>query len=310
MLRGAPVLKRLVGGALIEALRSFPRMRAPLRTLGMRSSQEWFGPRPVRLDAGSGRRLQMVHVDESYLAFQLFWKGCGHYEPLTTRLIESLLQTAGTFIDIGANIGFHTLMAVLSRPELTVFAYEPNPKLLAFLRENLAANGFRGVRCSPLALSSEEGEAEFYLSGSDMTASLEREFVEERKLSSREPGPASITVERSTLDRDLADRSIAGPVVCKIDVEGHEAAVFRGALETLARYRPDIICEVAQDHHTDPFPELTALGYRYLSICEEGLLPKVLPHIVRRGGRWFPNYLLTTRSPAEVQALSEGLRRS
>jgi len=300
-------LKHFVGRSLIGVARSSPHMRPPLRRVGMRTCREWFGSRPVDIDAGDGHRIRLVRVEESYLAFQLFWKGAEFYEPETMRLIRHLLRSAGLFVDVGANIGFYTLMAAVRRNDLDVVAFEPAPKLYSRLRDNVAANDFGSVTCSRLALSDKDGCAQLHFSGSDMTASLNRGFVEDRMVSTVGDGPSPVIVQCTTLDQYLVGREVSQPMVMKIDVEGHEAAVLRGASETIARHRPDIVCEVTKDHEQDPFPDLAAQGYRYYSICDEGLIPVALPHVKRNGDRWFLNYLLTTRPVAEIEALSSTL---
>ena len=303
-------MRRLIGGAVIALARRSTRLRPLLKALGMRTRKEWFRPGPITVDAGGGRVLRLTHTAENYLTFQLFWNGTGYYEPVTSHLLARLLKDASLFLDIGANIGFHSLTAVSRRPDLDVIAFEPHPKLHRILSDNVRANGMSSVTCEPLALSDETGVTRLFLSESDMGASVETAFLE-RGMDSPVPAESpSITVERVTLDSYMARRQIEGRLVIKIDVEGHEVKALRGARQTIARHLPDIVCEIAVDHPPEPFPELRDLGYRFHHVTDQGLASTRELRPLHRGPLWFPNGLFTTRDDADVAALSGWLRKS
>lgn len=287
--------KRAIGHCLFQTCNRFPAAKPLLRRWGLRTSQSWFPGAVVRIQTPKHRTLQLAGIDRNYLAFELFWRGTGYYEPITTLVAAELVADADTFIDVGANIGFYTLMLSAAKPGLRVVSFEPNPKNFELLRENIRLNGFDNVTCEPMALSDVSGTAALYMSPSDMSASLESDF-------DTTAGPV-LKVPTATLDGCLAQRSISGPVLIKVDVEGHEAAFFSGAQRTLAMLKPDIITEVTLRPDAIPLPYLKALGYRFYQITDRGLLQTNELAMVIRGRFRFLNCLLSTRPAEEIAEL-------
>ena len=137
--------------------------------------------------------------------------------------LKEHLAAADLFVDVGANAGFFTLVA--SRAGVPVLAIEPSPINLQSLSENIRmAAGPGAVEMLPLALSDREGEV--YLLGSGQGASLVTNWRGVRST-------YRTRVRAATLDQVLAGR--AGSLLIKVDVEGAEDAVLRGAYRTLRR---------------------------------------------------------------------------
>jgi len=166
-------------------------------------------------------------------------------------------------VDVGANRGIWS--HVLARHCPQVFAFECNPKLFRVLAAAAPAN----VKAMPFALSDADGQADLYVPGegrrfSNQGASLSASKVEGAAF-------AVTKVERRRLDSfDLP------PVgFIKIDVEGHELSVLRGAQALIARDRPTLIVEIEQRHTKEPLEnslrEIAALGYRMLFLGSHGL---------------------------------------
>src|SRR5712675_218072 len=71
-----------------------------------------FGKRAVRVPiSGRSTSLVITRAGSCHLSFQLFWRGINYYEPFTRTVIEMLARHTGVFIDVGANIGFFSLVA-------------------------------------------------------------------------------------------------------------------------------------------------------------------------------------------------------
>lgn len=200
------ILKKCIGKALIEIADFCPSSKGLLKPLGMRASLRLFPAyRAVRVQTPDARNLRLTNVSTNYLSLQLFWKGSIYYEPLTTLLLQELLQPGATFVDVGANIGFFSLMAALSTPGIEVIAFEPNPKNFSILEENVRANGLEKiVNCEPLAISNKEGTATLYLNTSDMSASLTPDFQ-----TGFNPAVKSVAVTTETLD-GYFDKHVSG----------------------------------------------------------------------------------------------------
>lgn len=293
--------KRGLGRGLLAVAEAVPLVRPWLGRWGRRTRPEWFAGRVVRARSRDGGRLRLASIGENYLSFELFWRGLDYYEPLTTWLVHALAADAGQFLDVGANIGFHSLMLAARRPPPGgIVAFEPNPKLHVLLTANVRANGFGRIRCEALALSSASGPARLYVSRSDMSASLEAGF-------DGQPTGA-VRVQAVTLDDYAAHQAWTGRLLVKVDIEGHEAAFFAGASHTLTERRPDVIAEAAVPCAPATVALFAAAGYRCYAITDRGLERQRGPAPVVRGPLVFLNNLLTIRPPGEIAGLSDGLR--
>src|SRR5438045_2344759 len=135
------MLKEAIGRSVIASAETLPAIKPLLRAIGLRTSQGLFGSRTVSIQTRAERPFRLTRVDESYLAFQLFWRGGEYYEPLTRALLATLLRPEDLFLDIGAHIGFFSLTMGVSIRQMKLIAFEPNPKNFGILQANAAANG-------------------------------------------------------------------------------------------------------------------------------------------------------------------------
>jgi len=183
----------------------------------------------------------------------LLWSLCRYgtrgFEPDTWATLRTLLADAKVFLDVGSNIGFYSVLAGKIAPTIEIIAFEPLPALCDAHRLFCEANGV-AVEFQPLALSDMNGAATLFLPTEDgdevSTATITKVSWQARKPHDE------ITVRTMKLDTFLACRPLQMPVVIKIDVEDHDAAVLRGAAETIARYRPMIVCEILPRSVRDP----------------------------------------------------------
>jgi len=294
--------KRFAGRLLFEAANLLPSIRPWLGRWGRRTKPEWFAGRVGTASSGAtGRRLRLASCGRNYLSFELFWRGLDYYEPLTAGLIRTLTGPRGLFVDVGANIGFHSLMLASVRPNFDIVAFEPHPDLHAMLADNVAANDFGRIAIERCALSDREGARSFYLNRSHMSASLEPNFDRSHT--------GVIDVPVTTLDAYLARRGdVPERFLLKVDIEGHEGALLAGAEQTLRKHRPDIVTEAATPLPADALELLRRCGYRFRQISDEGLRPCMAPSAYVRGSLVFLNCLLTTRSSGELEMISAEIR--
>lgn len=170
------------------------------------------------------------------------------------RMIPDLVDPGRAAIDVGANRGVWTDR--LARHCPAVFAFEPNPKMFAFLSAACAAN----VRPSPLALSDRAGEATLRIPRTARGYSNQQ-----ASLAPRADGRFTEFGELRVATARLDDLDLPPCGFLKIDVEGHEAAVVRGAEALIARDRPVLLIEMEQRHTGEPIEAslaaVTALGY-------------------------------------------------
>jgi len=183
-----------------------------------RLSPRWIDePHVVRILDGSPR-LAVVPRDAIGRAIFLY----GVYEIATTKFVTAALQPGDCFVDVGANVGYYSVLAgTRVGPAGEVHAFEPVPRLRCQLQRNVEMNGLHNVVAHESAVWSEEGEIAFY----------ETLSAENSGISSVFPGPARTAmpckVGATTLD-ELARRIRRRIDLIKIDVEGGELAVFEG----------------------------------------------------------------------------------
>jgi len=184
-------------------------------------------------------------------------------EELELTLLPLLCSRERTSVDIGANFGMWTVrMAALSR---RCIAFEPIPKLGRML-----ARGFgRSVEVHAAALSDRRGTAKLRVPNLDTGYSTIDPANALRGHANRPV--ADVEVQLATLD----DFGLANVGFVKIDVEGHEEAVLRGAAETLARCRPSLIIEVEDRHNAGSVARVVAwMGERGYSalVIHDGVM--------------------------------------
>lgn len=170
------------------------------------------------------------------------------------RLVGHLLKGSGALVDVGANAGIYSAMAIQRRR--WVAAFEPVPEVATRLRGLIGA---RGV-VHQVALSDYCGTAVLHVPYADDAAITTRSSLEpdvDADLSHRD-----IEVNVATLDSfGLSDIAFL-----KIDVEGHELSVLKGATETIMKSRPNLLVEVEESRVPGCFQAvsafLTSLDYR------------------------------------------------
>jgi len=228
-------------------------------------------------DFDDGTRLRIDLAE--HMASQIFWRG--FYSGDELAVLAGRLSPDATFVDVGANMGEFTLFA--ARRCARIYAFEPAAGLFERLRSNVAANDLRHVTTVRSALSDRVGE---------LTLAEPRDAWTD---GSRQAGLGSLfdypdavgvrrqTVPVTTLDAFVASEGPARLDIIKIDVEGSELAVLRGAEAAVARFRPDLMIELsaasaARAGHAvnDVLAWLAARRYRAFSILPGGrLVPRV-----------------------------------
>jgi FkbM family methyltransferase len=184
----------------------------------------------------------------------------GKFEVEETAIIIKLLPQVDLFVDIGANLGYYTCLALQAGKP--VIAFEPQQQNLQCLFQNLVANGWEDrAEVFPLALSSHPGLLTLY-GASGPSASLIKDWA---GYSSR----FKKIVPVSKLDNVLAGQFFGRRLLIKIDVEGAEFHVLKGALETLQRApKPIWILEIClEEFHPEgrnpDYQEIFQLFWKY-----------------------------------------------
>ena len=189
----------------------------------------------------------------------------GTYEPEIAALIQTTLQRGEIAMDIGANIGYFTLlMARQVGPAGRVIAFEPLPSVYAALCENLRLNDLHWAQAECRAVADHDGEARIW-SEAGNPLSFTARLAEE----------GDLVVPTVSIDRYIEVADLARLDFVKIDVEGAEDAVIRGMTDTLQKIRPVVLLEIhANDgRESEGLRRLKEAGYKLMRAEKDGLLP-------------------------------------
>lgn len=178
-----------------------------------------------------------IHVDPTDFAVGHTIARTGIYEPDVSSTVRRLLKPGHTFVDIGANIGWFSMLgASLVGPGGRVVAIEPNPRNVALLRQSARDNGFDNIDVLTVALAEVPGAVALETDGSNgRIIAIDGPPAQ--------PVEASYVVATYPLDMLLHRAGVERVDAIKMDVEGAEPLALRGAAETIARDRPVLISE-------------------------------------------------------------------
>jgi FkbM family methyltransferase len=226
---GAVAIMNHLPGFLATSFRSHTVAARILRPLVNRVVPDVPTPIVVRSGAAKGIRLLIYPRHEKY-----YWSGT--HEEAVQQAVADILKPGATFWDIGAHIGFFSLLASrLVGDAGRVHAFEPMTENRKRLLAAVELNQGNNLTVHAVAVAGASGEAVLHahLSTTMWTLVPKREET------------AGITVPCSTLD-EMA-QSLASPDLIKIDVEGAEVSVLRGGSEFLQRARPPLIVEFSDE---------------------------------------------------------------
>lgn len=162
----------------------------------------------------------------------------GKYEFPLQQTLASHLKPGGVFYDIGANIGFFSIIgAKLVGDTGKVYAFEPVPDNAAKIRHNARLNNFSQITVIEKAVSGSTGKGELLLTrnigGHTLTSADRPPDVQ-----------SSMTVDLVSIDDLIARGELTPPTLVKVDVEGAELDVLQGMRQTLAQYQPLVVYEI------------------------------------------------------------------
>jgi FkbM family methyltransferase len=241
-------------------LRNHPSVRAAEKRLTRPARRHAL---PILVGAGRGLR---VRFDDSALT-----RAVSRAEAPVEEVFLSLLQPGGVVYDVGANIGWYSLLAARAvGPAGRVVAFEPSVRNAALIQANAATNKLVNVTTIPAAVTDEDGWATFLDQGS-LEGRLSKDDTEaqakRRERHQRKP-LGSFVVPVLSLDSWIPGSGAAEPNVVKIDVEGAEVGVIRGMAQTLRSVGPALIIEL-HGTQSEVADALDAVGYEHAPIDSE-----------------------------------------
>jgi FkbM family methyltransferase len=232
----------------MDAWRARPSGRASVAAL-----QRVLGKGPVQIRGGllSGQQLDTRALTLTHV--QAFGLVRGVLEPSVQEALRRHVSPGSTVYDVGANIGFFTLVAArLAGPSGAVEAFEPLPDAVAGLQRHVAMNDARTVTVHEAAVGAHSGRAQLMAVQEGSWSHLAQR--------GRHPDTQDVLeVAIVTID-DLVAAGRRAPDVVKIDVEGAEIDVLEGMAKTIRAHSPVIICEL-HGSNAEFVAHIDAIGY-------------------------------------------------
>jgi FkbM family methyltransferase len=170
------------------------------------------------------------------------------------RLFRKMVKNGDIVYDIGAHVGFYTLLAAdLVGEKGKVFSFEPNPRNIFFLKKHIALNNLKNIRVFEAAVSKSSGTASF--------------SAREDSSSGRLNKNGELEVGTITLDDLISGEEVFPPNVIKIDIEGTEFEALQGMTKIFEKYRPFIFLATHNEKARDDcFKFLKFFGYNLKAI--------------------------------------------
>jgi FkbM family methyltransferase len=239
----------------------------------------------------NGEVLHLRSNGDDWVTNQVFWKGWRAYEPGTIDLFYTLASRAAVVLDVGAYVGFFTMIAALANRKARVWAFEPMAPIHRRLIENVERNGLKNVECLNVAVSDSSGHAQFFFSQAALREGLPTSSSLSESFMAAALELTAVDVPLVSVDTFAETHEIARVDLVKIDTETTEPSVLRGMRKVLARDRPTIVCEILKDRVDTAAidAELRPLGYKYFSLTPAGPVSKETIH----GHPEHLNYLFT-----------------
>ncbi|MDD3877989.1 MAG: FkbM family methyltransferase [Bacteroidales bacterium] len=196
-----------------------------------------------KINMDDGLVLKIKTNQTSCLTQPIFWEGYRNYE--YTDIFINLVKKTHTFFDIGANIGYYSLLAAIENKSIKVIGFEPAEGSLFYYKENITINNFNNIIIEPIAISDRDGEIEFYELINKKYTYLKHHLSGESNVGSGKVDGSLILkkVKTTTLDNYVKLNNVSKLDLIKMDTEGNEHFILQGANMVLSEIKPIIICE-------------------------------------------------------------------
>ena len=226
----------------------------------------------IRFKNNLGQVLTIKTNQTSYLTQLLYWEGYQNFE--YSDIFIKLIKKINVFYDIGANIGYYSLLAEIENKNIKVIGFEPASGPLFYFRENIKINKFKNIRVESLALSDKEGEITFYEIKNQKYTYLKHNLAGEGNVGSKKIGRnfVPISVKTITLDKYVENTKEVNIDLIKMDTEGTEHFILENSANVLKLMKPIIICETLFNTIELELEKLMiSYGYEFYNHTEMGL---------------------------------------
>lgn len=205
------------------------------------------GTETIKLTEGKS---MLFHANPtSNLLRVLFWRGIEGFEFAPYKVFVKLAKRSNVFFDIGANIGYYSLVAKIFNPKIKVHGFEPLPSANKYFKINVELNQLNDITVHEVALTNFNGTARFFSNLNPRFPNETDHLYGDNSLNSEATGnikKIEFDVRTQTLDSFVTEKLDASQKIdlIKLDTEGTENLVLEGAGNVLSHHRPIIMCEV------------------------------------------------------------------
>lgn len=260
------IYQPLVNKLIVQSLRPVSKLLPQSMKIPVNGSFNFILP--------NGKMLKMTANPTNYLAKTLFWNGVESYEYNAISLFSEIAKNSEVFFDIGANVGYYSLVAYGYNPKIKITCFEPVPAIFKFLNYNLKLNGIIATT-ENLALADKSGTLKFYSVIRENFENLNEQLNGEGTLNEevvKDRNKSEINVTTTTLDDYFEKNQLHFPDLIKMDTEATEHLILKGASKFLATHKPLIFCEVLPNRFENEIAtELKKHGYLFLRIYKDFL---------------------------------------
>jgi len=213
----------------------------------------------------------------SNLVRVLFWYGVEGFEYSSLKPFIHLTKNSNNFFDIGANLGYYSIVAKLYNKDILVTAFEPLQGIKKNLISTAKLNGITNIDVEDYAVTDFNGTAEFAVTFNEKFSDIEEQLIGDGSLNLEVNKKANIA--RHKVKTIMLDDYVkqTGKVVdlIKLDTEANEHKVLAGAKNVLQNHRPIIMCEVIKNQiEKELFEALKPYDYLIYNITPNGLVQK------------------------------------
>lgn len=225
------------------------------------------------------------------------------YEPDVSAAIVRIVQPGDVVVDVGANIGFFSLlMGLLVGPEGSVVGFEPGDNNIPRLNANIALTKLENIFLVDKPASSAAGQISFYLNADNSGGNALWDPAEFPGNERCKKEPEKVTLQATTIDAEIARLGLSTPKLIKVDTEGAEHQVLTGARGLLEGCKvPYVIAELHEfglakmgSSQMGLRGYMEGLGYSTFAIYNSGCLPKLIPPGTRVASPYIMNVLFST----------------
>jgi FkbM family methyltransferase len=247
--------------------------------------------RPIVLNVHSNLQFKFLpsgYITKLIYRQQLLVRAKKSFEYATLSLIRSIIKPDFIILDIGANIGLHSLVMAASLSEKgKIYAFEPIKKTYDILSENVRINGLENkIALFNIGLSDRNGMIDFSIPSS---TTVKEDDLDAFYAINYDQNILNESAKVATLDTWISTQNIQKVDLIKIDVEGAELLCFQGAVSFFETHKPIIIME-CQESHLKRFDHsifellqfLSQFGYAFEEISDHNWMASPTSAVLNR----------------------------